>query len=218
MPMNTRKTMNIPTEVPKKLRIKFKKCLQTQFSDTPNGTSEFSAVEVPIAPSQLGDPGDALQTGAYPKVAAMLLWYDKSRVFEVWASCHLFTTDAGALEMFSYWHTSATPRHVSTNTKDALCDIPRIKFRKFPDQNFAAGVRGMRVFRKLKIRDLFPKFDVNQDTLTSAILSSPASRPFFHCGLVRVDGAVLENEIVRGNFTCGCTTILYRRDEITNPT
>lgn len=217
--VNTKNLMNIPSELPKKLRIKFKRCLLNEGSDTPDGSTEESTIIGAMQPCTLDDPGGAVDAGAYPKVASMTLWYDKYRPYEAWVAVEAFSTDTGPIELFTYWNNSVNARHVAANKKSNLCTIPRIKFRKFPDQQFAAGIRRLRVFRKIKVRDLFPRFDVNAEKLSTTITDAdgPTEQVFFHCGVTRSDGQPLENEIIRFSFTVGCSAILYRRDEITTP-
>lgn len=209
--------MNIPSAIPKKLRIKWKKCLLTDGIDTPNGSTERCTVIAAVSPGALNDPGGTLDAGAYPQHVQIVGWYDRQRTYEVWAAVDVFSTDNGPLEIFTYWTTDSSTRHITTNSKALLCNIPRIKFKKFKDQQFAAGVRVLRVFRRLKVRDIFPKYDTNEATLTSDIGAAPASTPFFHVGVVRTDGQFLENEAVRFRVTVGASSICYRRDEVVNP-
>lgn len=210
--------MNVPSEIPKKMRIKFKKCLHALPQDTPNGTTEFCTINTTAVPGHLADPGALLDAGAYPKLAAMLLWYDNHRPYKVWVSIEAFTSDNGKLELFTYWSKDLTIRHVSTDTKAHLCDIPRIKFKKFKDQTFAASIRSQRMYVPLMVRDMFPKYDADNTELQSLLTGVPDKTPNFHFGVVRTDGGVLENEIVRFRLTVGCHTICYRRDEMINPT
>lgn len=211
--------MNVPSQIPKKMRIKWKKCLQSIAVDTPDGTTEESTLVPAVSPSTLADPGDAVDTGGYPKLAAMTLWYDKYRPYESWVGVDIFSTEDGPLEAFSYWSDNVNARHATTNNKSQLCTIPRIKFKKFADQKFSGGSRKLRIFRKIKTRDLFPRFDVNAEKLSTTITDAdgPTEQPFFHVGVCSGDHGFLENKIVTFVYTVGCSTILYRRDEIINP-
>ncbi len=196
--------------------VNFKKCAFTNSTDTPNGSTELSTTHNFLEPSFLGDPLGLVDSGQYPKLAAMKLFYKEYVPGVCWVALDMFISDIGEIEGFSYWSESSSSRHVTTENKGLLCTIPRIKFKKFPSHTgISTSIRKIRIFRKLSYKKFFQFKSLEEKT--ALIGSFPANRLFFHFGVVRVDNVALENKVVSVRVTVGTKATLFRRVEVIDP-
>ncbi len=202
--------------IPRTARIKFKKCAAAS-SDTPNGSSDINLFCGVVTPSHLTDPFLAIDAGAYPKVAALALWYDKYRVSSVWVGFDLYSKAdvEDALQIFSYWSDSATPRHVETQGYHSLCNIPRIKFKRVISPKNIGGTSITRIFRRLSIKNLFPNWSHDKADFVGLLAgTAPSNLPHLHVGVVNMANQLLIADLTAFRYTCGATATLFRRDEV----
>ncbi len=197
---------------------KFKKCGSLLLSDTPNGSSEKSTLIAAVCPPSMNDPLGNYGSGVYPKAAALVLLYDNVFHIDNWVKFQVITKATEPFYIFSYPHTSATARHVTTDGYEDLCRIPRIKFKKINSHQVLAGgadkIRG--IFRKVTQKSMFPKRFFNDADSVGTFTTDPTNRICWHFGVCPVKvNTLLPAVIVEFSADVGVTVQLFRRDEVT---
>ncbi len=196
------------------MRVSFKKDIEI-FADTPSAGTEKSLFAKSVIPSSMPDPGGQAGSGGYPKVAALILWYDKAYVYEVWAALEVVTKSVDQFKMFMYWQdTSQTARSVETEGMEKYTTIPRIRF-KLVKSHTSGAQKTVRMFSRLKVKDLL--FMADKSDLVGTFGAAPLAFPVCFGGVVGTDGLALAATTYHFHWTVGCKAILFRRDEIVNP-
>ncbi len=203
-------------EIPKKAIIKFRKAIPV-VSSTPNGSTHVNVVFTTLTPNSLGDPGGASAVGAYPKVAALALWYDNAYVFKVAVSCAVVVEQDDPCYVFSYWSSSITAREATTEQYEKLKDIPRIQFKRCRRAGASDMSAVTRIYRTLNIKDMFPDWGFSKADNVGVITSGPTNTVFFHHGVISMKGTVLDAHSVTSQVTMYAKAAIFRRTEIPNP-
>ncbi len=204
----------------KRIRINFSETNTDVEIENTNGSTEFCTDDAvnQVEPSAMQDPLGTADAGAYPQAPALALLYVEYKPHSCWVRVQAFSSDIGNIEFFSYWSNTTTVRHVGTEEKGNLRNIPRIQFRKFPPQlGGSTSGRSVTVFRRIKYNDMYPTFSQNPAGTSALISSKPANGMFFHYGMIRVDGVVLETKNCAFQIAVGMNATVFRRLEISNP-
>ncbi len=197
--------------------------IDSVISASPDGSVEFCTpvANLSCLPMSMADPLGLSGAGAYPKAAALALWYDEVNFKSVWASIQCTTSDIGVMSAFSYWHTGSgaqTARHAVTDSKGKMVTIPTIEFKRFPQHGgISTSTRTITIFRKIDISRLYRKGNSNPKDNVGSFTAAAANLAALHFGIIRTDGIVAEAKVQAFQVRVGGTAILTRRDEIVNP-